>query len=227
VNEVFTAVQGEGPYTGRRCSFVRLGYCVLSCPNCDTQQTWNARRFNLAETCPDTEVDSILASVPDSVSMVVVSGGEPLLWQRSPAFRLLLDSLLARGVAVHVETSATIAPTTELTKKVAHFTVSPKLTAMGGGDPEHRRIRPAVLAAFADLAGRGRACFKIVVEDTAQVAEAAAFADRFGLDRAWVWVMPEATDTDTLVRRQPAVTQAGIEHGLNVTSRLHVIGSCR
>ena len=213
-------------------SFIRLGWCNLHCPVCDTKPTWDTGRYDLSVTCPDRTPEEVVAELPAGTRMVVVTGGEPLLWQRSGAFKRMLDLLAGRGIAVHVETNGTIAPdetdeTDETDERIVHFSVSPKLTAMGGADPESRRIKPAAIAAFVRVADAGRACFKFVVTGGDGVAEVAAFVHEHGLDPAWVWVMPEAQDTDTLLARQPEVTAAGAAAGFNVSTRLHMIARCR
>lgn len=227
VNEVFSGVvQGEGPYCGRACAFIRLGWCNLHCPVCDTKPTWDTSRYDLAVTCPDRTPEEVVAELPAGTRMVVVTGGEPLLWQRSGAFGRMLDVLAGRRIAVHVETNGTIVPD-EADTRIVHYSVSPKLAAMGGADPWSRRIKPAAIAAFARVAAQGRACFKFVVSNPAGVEEVAAFAREHGLDPAWVWVMPEAQDTDTLLARQPEITAAGADAGFNVSTRLHMIAGCR
>lgn len=229
INEVFWdgVVQGEGPYLGRACGFIRTGICNLRCPPCDTHQTWDSSRHDLAKTCPDTPVADAVALLPDTLRMVVISGGEPLIWQRSPAFATMLELLTSRKIDIHVETNGTIAPAPEIDPFIRHYSVSPKLTAMGGADPVTKRIKPKVIAAFSETAAAGRAVFKFVVEDNGHVDEVAQFARRHELDPAWVWLMPEATDTETLLARQPEITAAGARLGFNVSTRLHVIANCR
>lgn len=228
VNEVFwDVVQGEGPYMGRVCAFIRLGYCNLHCPPCDTKPTWDTSQYNLEETCPDTAVDAVVGRIPGNVRMVVLTGGEPLLWQRTPAFAALLTLLRERAIEVHVETNGTIAPVPETDALIRHYSVSPKLSAMGGADPHKRRIKPEVITAFARIAADGRAAFKFVTADAGHVAEVEDFAVRHGLKPSWIWVMPEAEDTATLLDRQPVITGEGVRRGFNVSTRLHKIAQCR
>lgn len=53
VNEVFwDVVQGEGPYMGRASAFIRLGYCNLHCPPCDTKPTWDTSQYVLERDLP-------------------------------------------------------------------------------------------------------------------------------------------------------------------------------
>ncbi|MGX1909343.1 7-carboxy-7-deazaguanine synthase QueE [Streptomyces phaeochromogenes] len=229
VNEVFWdgVVQGEGPYAGRACGFIRLGLCNLKCPPCDTHQTWDTSRHDLAETCPETPVEETVSLLPGNLRMVVISGGEPLIWQRTPAFTTMLKLLSLRNIEIHVETNGTLAPAPENNLFIKHYSVSPKLSAMGGADPVTKRIKPTVIATFAEQAAAGTAVFKFVVENRAHIEEVARFAHRHKIDPSWVWVMPEASDTETLLARQPEVTAAGARLGFNSSTRMHMIAQCR
>ncbi|WP_370131523.1 7-carboxy-7-deazaguanine synthase QueE [Streptacidiphilus sp. EB103A] len=229
VNEIFwhEVAQGEGPFTGRACAFIRLGYCNLHCPPCDTGRTWNSARYDIPALNPETPVTEIMDSIPAHIRMVVISGGEPLLWQRTGAFVTMLEQLTRRGIKVHIETNATIIPTEGTDRHVVHYSASPKLSAMGGGDPLQRRVRPPVIAAFAERCAAGRACFKFVVAGREQVQEAARFVQDHQLDPDWVWMMPEAGDAATLLARQPEVTKAATALGFNVSTRLHLISNIR
>ena len=52
VSEVFgPTFQGEGPSSGQRAMFVRLGRCNLDCAFCDTAYTWDWTRYD-----PDAEL---------------------------------------------------------------------------------------------------------------------------------------------------------------------------
>ncbi|MFC8465983.1 7-carboxy-7-deazaguanine synthase QueE [Streptomyces sp. NPDC057250] len=219
VREVFgPTVQGEGPSTGRRCSFVRLGGCNLTCTWCDTPETWDARRFDLRQTLARRTVQDIVTRATEGLpDLVVITGGEPLLHQQQDGWRSLLVVLRGAGVETEVETNGTQTPDPLTVDLVTRFNVSPKLGH--AGDPEGKRIRPEALAA---LHATGKAAFKFVCQTPADVEEVAAFAQTHALDPSRVWVMPEGTDTTTLGARLAEIADPAIAAGFNVTHRLHV-----
>lgn len=216
VAEVFgPTFQGEGPSVGRRAGFVRLGRCNLDCTWCDTPYTWDWERFDPARELRVTPADGVLDAL-DAMApeVVVITGGEPLLQQR----RLvpLVAACVERGWAVEVETNGTIAPDDQLVAMVSRWNVSPKLA--NSGVPLDKRIRPAPLAA---LVATGRAGFKFVVSEPADLDEVAAIVEEHGL--APVWIMPEGTDAATWLDRARELAEPTLARGWNLTPRLHVL----
>ena len=215
VNECFgPTLQGEGPSTGRRCGFVRLGRCNQSCSWCDEPQTWAWDRFDQSAELHEMAVDEVL-EVLDAmdVDMVVVTGGEPLLQQR--ALEALLGAIKARGWRVEIETAGTIAPAMA-GGLVDQWNVSPKLA--NSGNPLERRYKPEVLRAFEVT---GRAVFKFVACEPSDLEEAGAIVEECGLTN--IWIMPEGTDAATLGRRSAALADDVIKRGWNLTTRLHIL----
>ena len=94
--EAFYTIQGEGYHSGKSAFFLRIGGCDVGCHWCDVKESWNA------DMHPPTEIhemiDQILAY---PAKTVVVTGGEPLMWNMQP----LTDSLHNMGMSVHIETS--------------------------------------------------------------------------------------------------------------------------
>lgn len=219
VAEVFGPVfQGEGPSTGRRCAFVRLGGCNLTCGWCDTKYTWDATSYDLRQELTRRTITDICAQIEAmQVDMVVITGGEPLLHQQQQGWRDLLHWLRVHRYRVEVETNGTIAPESLTRNVVTQYNVSPKLNH--SGDPQAKRIRPEAIAA---LLATGHAVFKFVCTSPADVAEVASLVDLLELPARDVWVMPEGTDDATLTAVAKAIAGAALDHRFNLTLRQHV-----
>ena len=96
VSEIFSSVQGEGPWAGQPCTFIRLAGCPWGCAYCDT---------NYARLHPGRVMlhDDILMSVREYPwQLVELTGGEPLHQPSSPG---LMQELLQHGYRVMLETS--------------------------------------------------------------------------------------------------------------------------
>ena len=219
VSEVFGPVwQGEGPHAGRLCSFVRLGLCNLSCTWCDTPYTWDRTRFDVDVECPPRTAMWIADQLSHhDTDMVVLSGGEPLMHQRSEVLQDLIDTSDAEW---HVETNGTIAPTEWFSNAVTHFTVSPKLDQ---GDPEKKRLKPKALAVFADLADQGRCSWKVVCATPHDVHVAADLFRQYEVPPAARWVMPEGTTPQAVMDGARAIAAAATPHRPNPTLRRHTL----
>jgi len=216
VSEVFgPTFQGEGPSAGRRCGFVRLGRCNLTCSWCDSAYTWDWTRFDPAEEVHTMGVDEIVEDLAAmAVDRIVVSGGEPLLQQDDLV--PLLQRCASRGWAVEVETNGTVAPQPALVKLVEAFNVSPKLA--NSGSSRQRRLRPEPLRVLRES---GKAIFKFVACDPSDLDEIAGVVDRFGL--VPVWVMPEGTTPDAVLAGIRALADHVASRGWNLSARLHVL----
>jgi 7-carboxy-7-deazaguanine synthase len=218
VNELFgPTFQGEGPNQGRLARFVRLFGCHLTCGWCDTPQTWDGRRHDLtAEQRHLAVVDIVdwLAIAPGG--LVVITGGEPLLQRR--ALESLLAAMRHKGLAseIEVETSGTIAPSPVVTEAVTRFIVSPKLAH--SGLLERQRIRSAALRQFALS---GKAIWKFVVQSVPDLDEVEDLVAQYRLDP--VWVMPEGTDSTTVLDRLRLLADPVLTRGWNLTSRLQIL----
>jgi 7-carboxy-7-deazaguanine synthase len=93
--EAFRTVQGEGAHTGRPSFFMRIGGCDVGCHWCDVKESWDAQKH------PLTSLNELLELPGSQDSIVVITGGEPLMWDMGP----LTAGLRARGFRVHLETS--------------------------------------------------------------------------------------------------------------------------
>ena len=118
VTEIFSSIQGEGPYVGVRQIFLRLPMCNLKCPYCDTE-TKVPEQFQI-EKVPGTRIFSKMEnpvpldrlldllqtydfSIHHSLS---ITGGEPLLWVDE--LQVLLPFLKEKGLTIYLETNGTL-----------------------------------------------------------------------------------------------------------------------
>jgi len=93
--EEFYTIQGEGFHTGTAAYFIRIGGCDVGCHWCDVKESWNA------ELHPPTSVDLIVNNAFAYADTVVITGGEPLIWDMT----LLTSELKNKNLKVHIETS--------------------------------------------------------------------------------------------------------------------------
>ena len=219
VAELFTSLQGEGPRAGRYVQFLRLGGCNLACSWCDTPYTWDHTRFKLSQENPRTTVDDLLDRI-EACLEVVITGGEPLIHQDTPAWEVLLRRLRAASCTISVETNGTIVPNPTTRTFVDHYSISPKLAHAG----THRKGQDPALADWPnDIKHRATTALKFVVRDGIDVNEAVKLADENGWPRWNVWVMPEGTTPDQLQARWPEVCESAVVHQVNASHRLHVL----
>jgi 7-carboxy-7-deazaguanine synthase len=217
VSEVFTSFQGEGPRAGRVCTFIRLGGCNLACSWCDTPYTWDAKRFDLRQELTPMLPHEIIEAV--DTDEVVISGGEPLLHQRSADWAVLLRTLHQRGCFICVETNGTIVPGLTSRTFIHHYSISPKLENAGSHKPKQSPMMPL----WPTEIRYGNGCLKFVVEGADDVAAAVRLGDSQGWMRSSMWMMPQGVDSETLLKKWPEICDAAIAHGVNVTQRLQIL----
>jgi len=93
--ESFYTLQGEGYHKGSAAYFIRIGGCDVGCHWCDVKESWDAERH------PPTPIDQIVSSAKSYSDTVVVTGGEPLMWNMDP----LCQALHQLEIQIHIETS--------------------------------------------------------------------------------------------------------------------------
>jgi organic radical activating enzyme len=114
--EIFSSIQGEGPYAGLSTLFIRFGGCDLRCAWCDSPHTWRPAQSARLETARGSG-EFTLRENPLSIADVVaaaealgaerhrqvsLTGGEPLL--QPVAIGVVAKALRARGAQILLET---------------------------------------------------------------------------------------------------------------------------
>ena len=93
--EEFYTIQGEGFHKGKAAYFIRIGGCDVGCHWCDVKESWDAAIH------PATAIEPIVANAASYSDTIVVTGGEPLMWDMGP----LTTALRQKGLKTHIETS--------------------------------------------------------------------------------------------------------------------------
>jgi 7-carboxy-7-deazaguanine synthase len=101
ITEIFKSIQGEGTRAGLPCVFVRLTGCNLRCTWCDTAYAFHGGTKHSIEEILG-KVHELAGDGERRVSLVEITGGEPLLQAETPA---LAEKLIAAGYTVMIETS--------------------------------------------------------------------------------------------------------------------------
>ena len=122
--EEFYSVQGEGFHAGKAAWFIRLGGCDVGCNWCDTRFAWDPELHPMIDT--GAIINNAVGSGADSV---VVTGGEPLMWNLD----YLCSGLKENKISTFIETSGAC----ELSGKWDWICLSPKKNMPPGKDICH------------------------------------------------------------------------------------------
>lgn len=106
ISEIFSSLQGEGPYLGVKQVFVRFGRCNMHCVYCDELEKMKEEAFTLYS------LEEILAAIEDfeknegAHHSVSLTGGEPLFY--TPFLKNLLPKMKEKGWRTYLETNGTL-----------------------------------------------------------------------------------------------------------------------
>lgn len=224
INEVYGPVQqGEGKSLGREVMFVRTSMCGLHCIFCDTPYTWNwvgtsfahPQKFEKAKETHEMSVQQVLDKLLQTQTRaVVLSGGEPLIQQKS--LLELLWALRAKGYWIEVETAGVIAPTNEFISLVDQINCSPKLSNSGNSVAE--REKPFALH---KLALCDKTNFKFVVSHEDDALEILNLVRKYNMRD--IYLMPEGRSKSEIEQHAVIVKQMCALYGFKATTRLHIL----
>jgi 7-carboxy-7-deazaguanine synthase len=158
--EEFYTIQGEGFHTGKAAYFIRLGGCDVGCHWCDVKESWDATLH------PLTPIETIIQNAQKHpAKVVVVTGGEPLIYNLDP----LTKGLQAVGIRTFMETSGAY----PLSGQWDWICLSPK---------KFKGPRPDVIAAAGEL--------KVIVFNRSDFEWAESFAKEVGPETK-LYLQPE------------------------------------
>lgn len=113
IMEHFYTIQGEGLHAGRAAYFIRFAGCDVGCSWCDVKESWKVDEDQYMAI--EDLISSVLGSGSD---LVVITGGEPAMYDLVPLTKALKDI----GVEINIETSGAY----QITGSFDWICVSPK-----------------------------------------------------------------------------------------------------
>ena len=170
IKEIFTSIQGEGPYVGHKQLFIRFCGCNLDCKYCDTDyDAKGSKSYTAEEILEEIEKHSDCHSVS-------ITGGEPLL---NTGF--LKELLPQCQLPVYLETNATLSGEVgeiiDYIDYVAADIKLPSCTGLNGYWKEHD--------AFFAKVGRKELFAKIVFDENIteeEISKSAKLGAKYGIE---------------------------------------------
>lgn len=121
VAEIFgPTIQGEGPNVGIKTLFLRVVGCDFKCEWCDSKFAWKLNAETQRLDVQELAYQLIKKCIECNTGHVILTGGNPCLYDFSKVIELLND----HGISVDVETQGSILP--EWLQKVETVVISPK-----------------------------------------------------------------------------------------------------
>lgn len=107
IYSIFNSISGEiGTIPqGFPVTFIRTGTCNMRCPYCDAVESL---KINNCQMMDSIEILNELKRISISESALIITGGEPLLYQKRIA--KLIRQIENRYIAIQIETNGTIDP---------------------------------------------------------------------------------------------------------------------
>ena len=106
ISEIFSSLQGEGPYLGVKQIFVRFGRCNMHCGYCDELEKMKKEAFSVYSLeSVLSEIEKFEAEKGEHHS-VSLTGGEPLFY--APFLKNLLPKMKEKGLTTYLETNGTL-----------------------------------------------------------------------------------------------------------------------
>lgn len=162
VAEIFSSIQGEGPFMGIKQIFIRFAQCNLHCKFCDQKTAFGPKHFTVDKMLSIIKQTNENSGGHHSVSL---TGGEPLMYK--DFLVSLLPPLRETNMQIYLETNGTLPEHLEavidLVDIVAMDFKLPSSTGQGEFWREHRE--------FLDIAHTRKCFVKTVVTNETTAAD--------------------------------------------------------
>ena len=216
ITEQFLTIQGEGRSVGQAAYFIRLAGCNLWCQWCDSMHSVDPKLYQ------GKSVNIDFSAIPKNCNLVVLTGGEPTLFDlRSIQLEL---KKINPAVRVEVESNATTFP--ESIVGDFFWNLSPKLKSSKQKTSHQDQLRLAKLNEWSLFANENpdRVIFKFVCTGENDLAEIKELIHKYKLPPHLIFLMNEGQTAESQSLEK---TNYLIEHaktnGFNFSPRLHVM----
>ena len=242
ITKIFPAVQGEGPFAGRRCVFVRLAGCNLGgkgihgpgCDFCDTNFLFDqGKRMSFLRIFE--KVSSLypgkIHMLPKEKKLIIITGGEPMLQGNLPAF---LRQGIATGFHFQIESNGT--RLLDIPPNNTYLVVSPKIPLT----PDQKNVTyaeiPARIQERAD-------CLKFIVsadehnpyhnipgyalkyaalrQRPVYVSPMAVYKDKPRCEPSSIWD-PVVYNHEACARNHAYAAELAMSHGFRLSMQMHL-----
>ncbi len=238
--EDFYSIQGEGKLIGTPSIFFRFGGCNLTCPNfgehyvkgkkvfgCDSIRAVNRALFE-SEWQEVKSEDFLVRKLQEHLEHldfrphVVLTGGEPLLYHKEPAFYNFVTYLVENEFIVTIETNATIEM--DFSRYPAYkdviFAMAVKLSNCG--ERYERRVNKKAIEAYVKQSAYS--FFKFTLDRN--LIEFGAYDEIVDIagdyPEAEIYCMPLGESVQELRRHDKAVAEFCMLYGFIYSDRLQV-----
>lgn len=219
VSEIFESIQGEGNYAGVYSLFIRFHFCNLTCTWCDTKYTW-FEKSGTFKVYSEAELKEIIRN--SKPQHVIFTGGEPALYR--------IDRLIVEGKKYHVETNATLIPTTKTAIELAdktifkrsemneeivskfNWVVSPKLSN------SNQILNKEAMIFWSQ---QKYCIFKFIIKSFYDLDETEQVINKFGISKQKVYIGLEGTTLQSQLK--PDMADEIVKRGFNFSPRLHIL----
>jgi len=172
IKEIFTSIQGEGPFVGCKQIFVRFCKCNLSCKYCDTDFGVN----NDTKSYTAKSLAEYINDLDKNCHSVSLTGGEPLL-----ETEFLKEFLPLCKFPIYLETNATLPEKLEeIIEYIDYVSADIKLPSTTG-----LKEKWEIHDKFFDVAKNKKLFAKIVFDETItrdEIYNSCKLAEKYGIE---------------------------------------------
>ena len=233
VVESFLSIQGEGKFAGKLAVFIRFAGCNLNCigfgvkrqkngkilQGCDTLRAVFTKEFESQTYDSQSLFERVLELKKDFRTIIVITGGEPLIHHQDEEFINFIELLLNANLEVHFESNGSIE--LDFNKyplyKKCIFALGIKLS--NSGIAKEKRIN---FKAIESIVKNTQSFYKFVLDSKSIQRSASEIDEIVSQIPNEVYCMPLGENEDKLRANALKIVEFCIKNGYNYTDRIHI-----